>query len=162
VSLKERITELVTPLLEEDLFLVEVLAQMKREIPRLLIIIDGDTGVNIDRCADISRKLAALMEAHQLMDGAFVLDVSSPGVDYPLKLVRQYHSNKGRNLKVELSDGSLQFGKLEEVTDEGITLSPVVKKGKKPLSKAQAEAAKTTFYIAFTDIAKATVEVTFG
>jgi ribosome maturation factor RimP len=57
--------------------------------------------VNLDECADISRELGFLMEAHELFENKYRLNVSSPGLSRPLSDVRQYKKNEGRKAKVK-------------------------------------------------------------
>lgn len=64
-------------------------------------------------------------------DGNFSLEVSSPGVDEPLKLLRQYQKNIGRSLEITLEDGSKKEGKLIGVTEQHIQLEYTEGKNKK-------------------------------
>ncbi len=64
-------------------------------------------------------------------DGDFSLEVSSPGIDEPLKLLRQYKKNIGRNVEVITNDEAVKEGLLKEVTDEAITIEQEEGKGKK-------------------------------
>jgi ribosome maturation factor RimP len=66
-------------------------------------------------------------------DGDFSLEVSSPGVDEPLKLLRQYIKNKGRNVEVSFNDGTKKEGKLLEVGEDSITIEYTEGKGKKAI-----------------------------
>ncbi|MEO6916638.1 MAG: ribosome maturation factor [Chitinophagaceae bacterium] len=94
------------------------------------IFIDGDQGVTIDRCVRINRLLSKDFEETQLFPADdYSLEVSSPGLDEPLKLIRQYNKNIGRKVEVELIDGRLVEGKLTGVTEESIDLEEI--KGKK-------------------------------
>jgi ribosome maturation factor RimP len=61
----------------------------------------------------------------------FSLEVSSPGLDEPLKLMRQYHKNTGRKVEVLLKDGVKTEGVLKEVTDAGIKVEETRGKNKK-------------------------------
>jgi len=108
-------------------FLVEV-----RILPvnNIQLFIDGDQGVNIDRCVALNRALYKQLEEDSLFAGAdFSLEVSSPGLDEPLKLLRQYQKNIGRNVEVILKDGVRKEGRLESATDQGIIVEE--KSGKK-------------------------------
>ena len=94
------------------------------------LFIDGDEGITIDRCVALNRALYKQLEESPLLAGAdFSLEVSSPGLDEPLKLLRQYQKNIGRNVEVVLKDGVKKEGKLESATDEGIVIEE--KTGKK-------------------------------
>jgi ribosome maturation factor RimP len=73
------------------------------------------------------------MEEDNLIEGAHTLEVSSPGVDHPLKFSRQYPQHIGRNLHVLLKDGKEFEGKLLSAEEEKIAVEAKIKvKGKKP------------------------------
>jgi ribosome maturation factor RimP len=145
--------------LEDGYFLVEVLIQKRKERPKVLVLLDGDRGIGIDQCAAASRKLGQWLEETNLLPDAYLLEVSSPGVDHPLKVKRQYAANLGRQLKVETTDGRTVLGRLEAVADEFISLAPVEKK-KKP-KPGQAPAEPLLLQVAFTDLTSAVVQVSF-
>ncbi len=86
-------------------------------------------------------------------DGNFSLEISSPGVDQPLTLLRQYVKNKGRNVEVTFNDGTQKEGKLLEVTETDIIIEQVTGKGKKAETKQ--------FVIPFENIKTTTVQVQF-
>jgi ribosome maturation factor RimP len=65
------------------------------------------------------------------------LEVSSPGLDEPLKLNRQYKKNVGRFVEVLLQDGSKREGKLTEATEDGIAVEWEEGKGKKKETKQE-------------------------
>jgi ribosome maturation factor RimP len=160
-EIKAPITEYINGpgFLEEGYFLVEVLVQKRKERARIIVLLDGDRGIGIDQCAAASRKLGQWLEETNLLPDAYVLEVSSPGVDHPLKVKRQYPANLGRQLKVETTDGRTVLGRLEAVADEFITLAPVEKK-KKP-KPGQAPAEDTLLRIPFSDLVSAVVQVSF-
>ncbi|WP_420150652.1 ribosome maturation factor RimP [Spirosoma sp.] len=166
---KARITELLKPYLNDDLFYVvdiQVNGRRGGHI-KVTILIDSDAGITIDECADISRKLGSQMdELNFFGEAPFTLEVSSPGVDYPLTFPRQYIRNVGRVLTVNLVDGSARKGKLESVSDDHIVLN--VEPEKKTKSKKKKEANLMTEVeavgptpIPFSQIKKANVEVSF-
>ncbi len=102
-------------------FIVDVIVTSKRGPKKILIILDGDTGINIDDCANLNRELSKELEALPALQDSYLLEVSTPGLDQPLKLKRQYRKNVGRRLNVKLADKAVE-GKLVEVTDDKITL----------------------------------------
>ena len=125
------ITQMMTQLLVEDpgYFLVEVKINPTNNIK---VFLDADTGVSIDKCVKYNRALYKLVEESGIFpDGNFSLEVSSPGLDEPLKLIRQYIKNTGRNVEVLLQDGSKVEGKLMAVTDAAIQVEEVKGKNKK-------------------------------
>jgi ribosome maturation factor RimP len=131
-------------------FIVDVLYLERQRPAKVMVIVDGDNGVTIDVCANLSRKLAALMDERNVLDNAYVLEVSTPGVDHPLRLKRQYFKNAGRQFKVHLKDKSIVQGKLEEVSDEKLTIREAVDKKQTRLRE-----------VLFDDIEKAFVLVSF-
>jgi len=155
MTLKDQITALLTTLLEDDkYFIVEVQVSPSKVRQKITVLIDSDAGISIDECAEISRKLDDLIFENDLIPHAFTLEVSSPGVDYPLAMPRQFYKNIGRTLRVILKDGIEKKGELLSANEEGFVLKEIVKKKKKdeetPLLTLQYEA-----------IAKAEVQVSF-
>ena len=121
----------MTQLLVEDpgYFLVEVKINPTNNIK---VFLDADTGVSIDKCVKYNRALYKLVEESGIFpDGNFSLEVSSPGLDEPLKLIRQYIKNTGRNVEVLLQDGSKVEGKIIAVTEAAIQVEEVKGKNKK-------------------------------
>lgn len=128
----KKIAELAETLLETpDQFLVEVAVTGAVGMKKVTVIIDSDKGITIKDCADMSRKLGEMIESENVMDSAYVLEVTSPGVGQPLKLKRQYVKNVGRKLAVYLNDNTIKTGTLESVDDESIRLLAEVKNKKK-------------------------------
>lgn len=96
------------------------------------VFLDADTGVVIDRCVSYNRLLYKELEASGLFpSGDFSLEVSSPGLDEPLKMNRQYRKNIGRKVEVALQEGPPVQGTLKQVTEEAITVSVEKGKGRK-------------------------------
>jgi len=116
---------------DESYFIVEVIVKGVSGKTKILVFLDSDTGFNIDDCADLSRAISNEMEAEAIMDDPYILEVSSPGLDHPLKLKRQYQKNVGRDLKLVLTDSSIVKGKLIEVCENTIKFEKEVKEKKK-------------------------------
>lgn len=133
-------------------FVVEVIASLSKIPRRILVIIDGDNSVNIDDCANLSRQISGVLEENGWEGENYLLEVSTPGLDQPLKLKRQYKKNIGRRVKVKLHDRQIE-GKLTDVSEERITLSQEVGKGKKMEIQ--------TVELQFSDIEKTFVLVSF-
>ncbi len=130
-ELKDRIYALIEPLLQEDpsYFLVHIKVKPGHIIR---VYIDGDQGLPIKQCTSFNRRLyKAIEEAAWFPEGDFALEVSSPGVDEPLILNRQYVKNIGRNVEVILNDETVYVGNLKEVTDKDILIEWTAGKGKK-------------------------------
>jgi len=110
-------------------FLVEVRIKPTNNVK---VFIDADQGVILSDLIDYNRKLYKSLEESGLFpNDDFSLEVSSPGLDEPLKLLRQYRKNVGRYVSVTLKDGSQVEGKLMESTGDGILIETETGKGKK-------------------------------
>ena len=110
-------------------FLVEVRIKPTNNIK---VFIDGDEGVKLGELIDYNRKLYRQLEEMAIYpEGDFSLEVSSPGLDEPLKLFRQYKKNEGRFLDITLLDGSKKEGKLMDANEAGLILETETGKGKK-------------------------------
>ncbi|KYG83860.1 ribosome maturation factor RimP [Roseivirga echinicomitans] len=121
----------IDSLKDESYFIVEVIVKGVSGKTKILVLLDSDTGFNIDDCADLSRAISNEMEAEAIMDDPYILEVSSPGLDHPLKSKRQYQKNVGRDLKLVLTDSSIVKGKLIEVCENTIKFEKEVKEKKK-------------------------------
>jgi ribosome maturation factor RimP len=114
-----RLRELVEPVVVEagyDLEDVSVTKAGRRSVVR--IVIDTDGGVDLDAVAEVSRAVStALDEADPLGESAYVLEVTSPGVDRPLTEPRHWRRNVGRLVKT----GDVE-GRIRDVSDDGVTL----------------------------------------
>jgi ribosome maturation factor RimP len=129
-QLKE-IEKKVTELLENEpsYFLVEAKISTGNNVK---VFIDADNGASIDKLVKYNRSLYKIIEESALFGSAdFSLEVSSPGLDEPLKLQRQYIKNIGRDVEVVLNDGIKIDGKLLSVDENGIVVEEVKGKNKK-------------------------------
>lgn len=131
MQVEKRVKELVEEKIADrpELFLVDI-----KMLPnnKLIIHVDGDEGINIQDCAAISRHVGFHLEEESVIEKAYNLEVSSPGIGEPLRLKRQYDKNIGREVSVKLEGGELNEGKLLSVNDTGIVIEAKVKvKGKK-------------------------------
>lgn len=132
MDLKEHIAKLAQEFLPDDTYyLVEVVIKGSDARQKMLVLIDGDNGVNIDVCASISRQIGHNLEENETIDKAYTLEVSSPGIDHPLLSTRQYQGRVGKRLKVTLNSGDEVKGKLIAVTEESLAVLKETKKGKK-------------------------------
>ncbi len=125
------IEQMVKGLLEDQpqYFLVEIKIKPTNNVK---IYLDGDQGITIEKCISINRALYKQLEGSGLFPGDdFSLEVSSPGLDEPLKLHRQYVKNTGRPVEVLLKDGRKVEGKLLEVSDSAVKVEETRGKNKK-------------------------------
>jgi len=135
MDIKAKLTELAEASLRNpSLFLVEIVAS-NRTGAKILVIIDGDNGVTIDDCTSLSRELSEKLDTMEIEAEHYVLEVSTPGLDQPLKLKRQFRKNKGRSLKVHRKDKTIVQGKLTEVDEVRIIVKEEVREGKMIIEK---------------------------
>ena len=147
----ETVQKLLQPLLTDDIFLVEIKI---KSINNIKIFLDADSGLGIEKCIKINRALYKVMEEMGIYpDGDFSLEVSSPGIDEPLKMHRQYLKNIGREIEITLNDDSKNTGKLISVNDDQLEIEFIEGKNKKAVLKQLA--------IAFTDIKQVKVQIKF-
>lgn len=147
----DTVRKILEPMLTGDVYLVEMKVKPTNNIK---IFIDSDAGLGIEKCIKINRRLYKVMEDMEVYpDGNFSLEVSSPGVDEPLKLNRQYIKNIGRDVEVTLNDDSVIEGNMEAADEEKITVTFTEGKGKK--------AVEVKKEILFTDIKQTKVQIKF-
>ena len=147
------IEALVKKLIEgvEDLFLVSVRIKPTNNIK---VFLDSDIGVNIDKCARLNRAMYKVIEEEAWYpEGNFSLEVSSPGVDEPLRLPRQYKKNIGRSVEVTFLDNTIVEGKMMAANEEGIVVEYTEGKNKK--------AVVHTKEITYSNIKQTIVQVSF-
>lgn len=150
-EITEKIHALVAPLLDgTDVFIVNIKV---KPVNNIKVFLDADSGMSIEKCTSVNRKLYAQIELEQMFpDGDFSLEVSSPGVDEPLLQQRQYTKNVGRTVAVTTNDGVEKTGVMIAATDEHITLEIKGAKAKDPLIVAE---------IPFSNIKKTVVQIIF-
>ncbi|MBC7537134.1 MAG: ribosome maturation factor [Ferruginibacter sp.] len=147
----EIVQKLLHPLLTDDIFLVDIKI---KPINNIKIYLDADSGLGIEKCIKINRALYKIMEEMGIYpEGDFSLEVSSPGIEEPLKLYRQYVKNTGRDLEVTLNDASTQSGKLLGVTENEIVIEFTEGKNKKAVVRQST--------IPFTEIKETVVLIKF-
>jgi ribosome maturation factor RimP len=131
MNVEKRVRQLVEEKIADkpNLFLVDVKMHANG---KLMILVDGDQGIGIDDCVAISRHVGFHLEEENVLETAYNLEVSSPGIDTPLVLPRQYAKNIGRTLAIKMADGTKREGKLSGITEDAIIIEEKTKeKGKK-------------------------------
>ena len=112
---------------------------------RIVVYMDSLKGVTLDECIQVSRFLESKLD-REVED--FELEVSSPGLDKPLKLPVQYEKNVGRMLEVLKTDGIKITGRLEALLPEGgirLASEKAVKDGKTGKKKKESEMLEIKF-----------------
>ncbi|MFY0625408.1 MAG: ribosome maturation factor RimP [Reichenbachiella sp.] len=136
---------------QEDLFLVDIINKSKIGGGKMIVLLDGDNGVSIEKCVQVSRAVSRFIDEELELKDPLTLEVSSAGLDHPLTIKRQYFKNVGKSLRVTLNDQSESIGKLKLVEEDSIILDVPVGK------KKQTEEVK----IDFDNIKKTIVLVSF-
>ena len=148
-ALEQKLEALIAS--DPDLFLVEVRVKPTNNFK---VFVDGDQGVSIDRLVQLNRKLYRQIEEEAWFPaGDFSLEISSPGLDEPLKLFRQYLKNRGRFVEVVKQDGTKVEGKMTEATETEIQVEEEKGKGKKKETVLHS--------IAMTDIKATKIQIKF-
>jgi ribosome maturation factor RimP len=140
-------------LTDSNQFLVDVIVKGYKGPQKVLVVIDSDKGVTIDECAHLSRELSKAFDETQLFTNSYMLEVSTPGLDQPLRLKRQYRKNIGRGIRVVKTGQQFLEGKLIEVTDDLIRVEQEIGTGKAK--------EKVTIEVPFSDIDKTFVLISF-
>jgi ribosome maturation factor RimP len=154
MDIAEQIKELTQSHLTDAAHFVVDVVISKHKPHKVSVFVDGDNGITIDHCSDLSRALSEDLDKLDLIKDNYLLEVGTPGLDQPLKLKRQYVKNIGRGLKVVGKDKSIRQGKLVAATETLVTLeTETVIKGKKTELKA--------VEIPYNEIEKAIVMVSF-
>ena len=116
-------------------FLVDVRIKPTNNVK---VFVDADEGISLADLIEYNRSLYKQLEGSGLFpNDDFSLEVSSPGLDEPLKMHRQYKKNIGRFVDIMLTDGTKKEGKLLEATEDGIVIETEQGKGKKKEVKSE-------------------------
>lgn len=108
---------------KNNFFLLEVLFRGTEKNRVIEIFIDGEDNLSADDCARISREINQVIEKNELLDSAYRLDVSTPGVDRPLKYLKQYKKHINRKFEVRYKSGENKksiTGKLLKIEDDNL------------------------------------------
>lgn len=129
----------------------DVVINSRTRPPRITVIADGDTALDLDTIAALSRTASDLLDG---LDGpgadGYILEVSSPGVERPLTTEKHFRRARGRKVDLALADGSQLSGRVAEAGNG--TLSLVVRAGRELAIRE----------IPLTDVVKAVVQVEFS
>ena len=154
MTFKEKVKSIVDQGLEEfpSLFLIDLNIN---DANKIIVILDGDAGVQLQDCINISRAIENNLDREEI---DFALEVASAGISLPLKLVRQYHKNIGRTLKIKTKSQTIE-AKLLNVSEEDISIEWNSREPKK-IGKGK-ETVLHNENIKYTDILEAIVTITF-
>jgi ribosome maturation factor RimP len=150
-SVRAQLFDLLEPVVEKaGLDLEEVVVNRAGSRSVVRVVVDSDSGLDLDAVAEVSRTVSeALDGADDVLRGAYVLEVTSPGVDRPLTAPRHWRRNSGRKVKVLRTDGRELTGRVEEAGDDE-SGSVTLRTDRGPVE------------VAYADVRRATVEVEFN
>jgi ribosome maturation factor RimP len=100
----------------------DVVIDPRARPPRITVIADGDTALDLDTIAELSRSASTLLDAVNSIAGRYVLEVSSPGVDRPLTSEKHFRRARGRKVEIALADGTNVTGRVGEISDNTLLL----------------------------------------
>lgn len=126
-DIKTEVEQMVEPILANEGFdLVETKLARHKNKYRLQVYADSDRGITLEDCAHLSQLIGAALEATDLFEKGYILEVSSPGVDRPLITSKDFRRRVGREMKIELlADGEVKTirGTLTDVSDTTLTVA---------------------------------------
>ncbi|MFF9031964.1 ribosome maturation factor RimP [Streptomyces iakyrus] len=150
----ERLRGLLEPLVTSqglDLEEIEVDSVGRKRVLR--VVVDSDTGADLDQIADVSRVLSAKLDETDAMgEGEYTLEVGTPGAERLLTEHRHYVRATERLVKFQLAEGGELVARILKVDDEGVDTEVPGVKGRKPTGRR----------LAFDDIVRARVQVEFS
>jgi ribosome maturation factor RimP len=125
----ERVGKLVEEALSESaLYLVDLVVRGRTGSRVVEVYVDGDAGVGVDELAEMSRRIAFLLDTEDPIKGKYNLNVSSPGTDRALLFPRQYAKHRGKSLEIHVrsdkpeSEGVTETGELIDLGEEAVEL----------------------------------------
>jgi ribosome maturation factor RimP len=111
---------------EDGLVLVEIKLARHKASTIVRVFADRQGGITVGECARLSRRLALVLENRSVFDGRYVLEVSSPGLERPLKTAEDFELKVGENIRLyymDDSDANRQLeGKLEAAANNRVTI----------------------------------------
>ena len=152
MALKDQVSELISPALHQAGYFLEDVNIVSPGQHRIVtVIVDGESGLNLDQVTVASKLVSELLDAASVLgETPFTLEVTSPGIDRPLTLPRHFAKNVDRLLKVTKNDGVVVTGRIRSNTEIDVTLEVAEKKEVKEVT------------VALADIKRATVEIEFN
>ena len=151
MSLQDSLVELLRPAVENaGFFLEQVLVSNPGNHRIVTCIVDGPKPLNLDEVTVVSRLISELLDESTVIDDAFTLEVTSPGVDRQLTERRHWEKNVTRIISMVMNDGATLTGRLTELRADDATFVENIKGRMK------------THIIVLADIKKANVEVEFS
>lgn len=138
-TLIEQLREIFSPILEsEKVELIELKVKGKVGNHIIKVFVDMPGGITLDKCISLSRQFLDRLDVEDIIPGKYRLEVSSPGVDRPLKNLADFNRNLGKEVKLIYQDKFEEHnfeGKIINVLDERIQIQGRVETKIIPVSK---------------------------
>ncbi|HYX09308.1 MAG TPA: ribosome assembly cofactor RimP [Bacteroidales bacterium] len=149
-----QVEEIIAPrIADSELFIIDIDVKPGNKI---FVLIDSKQGVSIDQCVEISRLVERSLDRDT---DDFELQVSSPGLDQPFRVIQQYEKNLGREVEVIKNDGTKFTGTLKEINEENFIIE--VKKRVKVEGKKKKQLQINDLAIQFDEIKATKVVISF-
>jgi ribosome maturation factor RimP len=152
--LQDAVRGAITPVADDLALVVEdvvVAPAGSRRLLRVVLDVAGDEGaLSLDAVAEASRRISEVLDGDDVVPGAYVLEVTSPGVERPLTEPRHFRRNLRRKVEVRLREGGPVTGRVVEVGDELVLEVEGPKKGTTARQK-----------VAWDDVVRGQVQVEF-
>jgi ribosome maturation factor RimP len=136
----QKVEELLKPVLDEEdaeLFDIEYTGRQKRTLLRILVDKKGGKPITIDQCAKISKKLSLLLDINNVIHHKYYLEVSSPGIERPLRIPGHFLRYKGEEAKVKtyqkIDGEKVHIGEIMGLSDDILILNVADKERKIPI-----------------------------
>jgi ribosome maturation factor RimP len=121
-ALRERVRSLVEPVLARHSAELVELAVKRGRTQLVRVVADREGGIDLDTCAQVSNELSRMLDADDPIMGRYTLEVTSPGLDRPLRTPADFRRALGRRVRIVLAQ-SQHEGTLEDVGDERVRVS---------------------------------------
>jgi len=106
MDLRQKVEQIAAPFLDaQDAFIVDVQIAQEGHRKTIRLFVDTDSGITIDQCTDLSKNIGSVLDKQNIVEQSYILEVSSPDLTKPLKLLRQYKKNVGRKFRVRFRNG---------------------------------------------------------
>ena len=125
-TVDERVQRIVEDVIAgSSLYIVEIIVRGVKGSRVVEVFVDSDQDLSIDTLAKVNREVGFLLETEDVIEGHYTLNVSSPGLNRPLRLPRQYKKNIGRTLKIKYASVEKRLvvkGELIQAAEEFVEL----------------------------------------
>lgn len=156
--IEDALTKLLESKFEEpdfsDCYIYEIKSDLSKKV---VVYIDSDSYLDFRKCQQLSRYLEEHIDKNGWLGEKYTLEVSSPGLEKPLKFKRQYIKNIGRTINIKTNEDQELKGILKSVRDDDVVIeyTEKIKEGKKKRTVTR------TVPVLFENIKKTTVEISF-